>query len=271
MSTTEPASGSKPYKGQYDVARLPPKMIRGKLVPDSFELDGLTYRLEKHLKADFFAATGRYVDSNGRRVCLKHFHTESFWFIPLGWAGRYMCNREIGFYRHLADVEGVPGLVGKLGKSGMVHEWVEGCDLLDVPRVEIPDGGRRAAVSDDFFDRLQELTLQLHEHGVAYVDLNKPDNVLAGDDGRPHLVDFQISLRRPRQKWRIFGRWLFKVMCREDLYHVRKLKRKFRRDLMTSREIEQSYQRSFLLSIHRKFAPTFQRLRRWVLTKLGAR
>jgi serine/threonine protein kinase len=259
------------HKGQYDVARLPPKMIRGRLAPDSFELDGHAYRLEKHLKADFFAATGRYADESGRRVCLKHFHTESFWLIPLGWAGRYMCNREIGFYRHLEDVQGVPALVGKLGTSGMVHEWIEGCDLLDVRREEQAEGGSRAAVSDTFFDELEALALELHSRGVAYVDLNKPDNVLVGDDGRPYLVDFQISFRQPRQRWRLFGRWLFKVLTREDLYHVRKLKRKFRRDLMSPEEIERSYQRSFILSAHRRIAPTFQRVRRWVLRKLGAR
>ncbi len=271
--TTVKSSKSSARKGQYDVARLPPKMIRGNLAPDSFQLDGVNYRLERHLKADFFAATGRYCDQNGRRVCLKHFHTESFWLVPLGWAGRYMCNREIRFYRHLADVRGIPGLVGKLGSSGMVHEWIEGCDLLDVARPNGEDDGdsQRSGVRDDFFDNLEALTHELHARDVAYVDLNKPDNVLVGDDGRPYLVDFQISYRRPRQKWRILGQWLFRVLAREDMYHVRKLKRKFRRDLMSPEEIERSYQRSLILSLHRKIAPTFQRVRRWILTRLGAR
>lgn len=248
-------------KGQYDVARIPPKMLRGKLAPSEFELDGVHYTLEKHLKADFFASTGRYMGSNGQRVCYKHFHTERYLLIPLGWAGRYMCRREIRFYRLLADVPGVPALVGRHGESTLVHAWVEGADLLD----------RRDQVPDDFFDQLEKLTEELHARGVAYVDMNKPDNVLAGDDGRPHLVDFQISFRQPRQKWRLFGRWLFRVLCREDRYHVRKLKRKMRRDLTSPEELAASYRRSRLLSIHRLFAHPFQRLRRWLLTKLGAR
>ena len=270
MSDTNDRSSAAPPKGQYDVARIPPRSLRGRLCPDTFTLDGAVYTLEKHLKHDFFASTARYRGDHGRRVCLKHFHTESCLLIPLGWAGRYMCNREIGFYRHLADVEGVPALVGKLGESGMVHEWIEGCDLLDYAqdaRMGRPE--RRGA--DDFFDRLDQLALTLHQRDVAYVDLNKPDNVLVGDDGRPYLVDFQISYRRPRRRWNLLGRWLFGVLCREDLYHVRKLKRKFRRDLMTDHELRRSYQRSFLLSFHRQFAHPFQRVRRWVLTKLGAR
>ena len=252
---------SEKMKGQYEVARIPPRMLRGKLVPERFELAGVEYALEKHLKADFFAATGRYVDAAGRRVCLKHFHTESWLGLPLGWAGRYMCRREMGFYRHLAGVEGVPGLVGQVGASGMVHEWVEGCDLLDCAE----------PVPDDFFERLEQLVGRLHERGVAYVDLNKPDNVLVGENGRPHLVDFQISYRFPAARWRLFGRSLFRQLAHEDLYHIRKLKRKFRRDLMTAEEIEQSYERSWVLGVHRKFAHPFQQVRRWVLTRLGAR
>jgi len=359
-------------KGQYEVARIPPKMLRGGLVPERFELDGVEYRLEKHLKADFFAATGRYVSAAGRRVCLKHFHTESWLGVPLGWAGRYMCRREMSFYRHLAGVAGVPELVGQVGESGMVHEWVEGCDLLDygqgtaelkiknaklkindekqrrseettpspyppprgrgeeeakataaqsegsatgapspgpdpstkaqgnrppspsrergeeaeeatAPSPYPPPRGRgeeeekeeetatTARVPDDFFERLEELVERLHERGVAYVDLNKPDNVLVGEDGRPHLVDFQISYRCPAARWRVFARAFFRQLATEDLYHVRKLKRKFRRDLMTAAEIERSYERSWVLGIHRKFAHPFQQVRRWVLTRLGAR
>ena len=284
---------AKPPKGQYDVARIPPRMLRGKLAPDSFELDGVTWTRQKHLKADFFAATGCYVAPDGRRVCLKHFHTEPYCLIPLGWAGRYMCRREMRFYRHLAGLEGLPGLVGQVGPSAFAHEWIEGHDLLegglaphrsageggvpvplndDIERQEgqAPFAAQKEPVPDDFFERLARLVLELHARGVAYVDLNKPDNVLVGDDGRPYLVDFQISYLRPG-RWNLVGRWLFRALCREDLYHVRKLKRKVRRDLMSPEELRESYRRSFLLSVHRRIAHPFQRLRRWALARLGAR
>ena len=126
-----PSAG--PTKGQYEVARIPPRMLRGQLVPDEFDLDGVSWRLERHLKADFFAATGRYLADDGRRACLKHFHTEPYLGVPLGWAGRYMCRREMRFYRHLEGVEGVPALIGQRGSSGLVHEWIDGADLLDRP------------------------------------------------------------------------------------------------------------------------------------------
>jgi len=262
MTDVNHESRTSAAKGQYDVARLPPRMLRGRLCPESFDLGGLTWRLEKDLKADFFASTGRYVApaGDGRRACLKHYHTEPFMGILLGWAGRLMCRREVGFYRLLAGVPGVPRLLGRRGPSGFVHEWIDGADLLD----------RRDRVPDDFFDRLDRLVRDLHARGVAYVDMNKPDNVLVGDDGRPYLVDFQISLRRPA-RWNLAGLWLFGVLCREDLYHVRKLKRKFRRDLMSDEELAASYERSALLSVHRVFAHPFQKLRRWALDRLGAR
>lgn len=254
----------KPARGQYDVARIPPRMLRGRLCPESFTLGGEVWTLEKDLKADFFASTGRYRAPDGRRACLKHYHTEPCLGIPLAWAGRVMCDREMAFYRRLAGVPGIPRLYGRRGRTGLIHEWIDGADLLDFK-------DRTAEIPDDFFNRLERLVADLHGRGVAYVDMNKPDNVLLGDDGRPYLVDFQISYRRPEGLLGGFGRWLFRVLIREDDYHVRKLKRKFRRDLMTEDEYRRSFQRSDILNLHRKIAHPFQRLRRWILKRLGAR
>lgn len=57
MGQSDKKRGRTLVKGQYDVARIPPRMLRGDLTPHEFQLGGVTYRLEKHLKADFFAAT----------------------------------------------------------------------------------------------------------------------------------------------------------------------------------------------------------------------
>ena len=41
--------------------------------------------------------------------------------------------------------------------------------------------------------QLHDLLREIHRRNVAYVDTNKPENILLGDDGRPYLIDFQIS------------------------------------------------------------------------------
>ncbi|HUU91883.1 MAG TPA: hypothetical protein VM238_11830, partial [Phycisphaerae bacterium] len=91
--------------------RVPKRILRGRMPRDAFDLGGRTYRLEKTLKQDFFAATGRYVSDGGRRVCLKHYHTEPFLGWPLEWAGRLMADREVRHYRLLQDTGGVPRLL----------------------------------------------------------------------------------------------------------------------------------------------------------------
>ncbi len=243
--------------------RVPKRILRGKMPRDQFALEGHVYRLEKTLKQDFFAATGRYRRDDGLVVCMKHYHTEPWLGLDLQWAGRLMADREVRHYRLLQDLPNVPRLVGRLGKSAFLHTWVEGHDLLD----------HAGPLPDDFFDRLEALLKEVHARGLAYVDMNKPDNVLVDETGRPVLIDFQISWA-PERHWGPVGwlaRKLLAVLQREDRYHVRKLKRRYRRDLMTPKEIEASYERTWILNLHRVVGAPLRDLRRKFLEWVGAR
>jgi RIO-like serine/threonine protein kinase len=154
------------------------------------------------------------------------------------WMGKYLCRREMRFYRKLADVPNVPGLVGTVGQTGFVHEYVQGRPLAAGKTV--PDG---------FFALCQQLLAELHRRGIAYVDTNKPENILLGDDGRPHLIDFQIS-------WD--SRFFLRRMQREDVYHILKHKKKLRRDELTPEELERVLRKSFFIRLHRiVFKPYF--------------
>ena len=243
--------------------RVPKRILRGRMPRESFNLGRRTYRLEKTLKQDFFAATGRYVSDDGRRVCLKHYHTEPFLGCPLEWAGRLMADREVRHYQLLHDTGGVPHLVGRIGRSAFVHEWVEGNDLLDC--TDPPP--------DDFFDQLEGLVESLHSRGLAYVDMNKPDNVIVADDGRPVLIDFQISWAPRPSPWPLGAvkRRLLAMLQEADRYHVRKLKRLYRGDLMTPEERAAGKQPPWFLRLHRVFGAPLRDLRRKFLEWVGAR
>jgi hypothetical protein len=243
--------------------RVPKRILRGAMPRPSFTLGGRTYRLEKTLKQDFFAATGRYVGAGGERVVLKHYHTEPWLGCPLAWAGRLMADREIRHYRLLQDTGGVPRLLGRVGRTALVHVWVEGCDLLD----------RREPVPDDFFDRLEALVAAMHRRYMAYVDMNKPDNVLAADDGRPVLIDFQISWapRLGRGPLRGLKRRLLALLQEADRYHVRKLKRRFRPDLMSEAERAAAREPPWFLRMHRLVGAPLRDLRRRFLEWVGSR
>ena len=243
--------------------RVPKRILRGKWARASFTLAGRTYTLEKVLKHDFFAVTARFRGPDGEAVCLKHYHTEPWLGMDLEWAGRLMADREVRHYRLLQDLENVPRLLGRVGKSAFAHSWVEGNDLLD----------QKDRLPDDFFDRLEALVAAVHAQGMAYIDMNKPDNVLVGSDGRPVLIDFQISWA-PRPSWGPLGRLkrrLLAMFQEADRYHVRKLKRLYRPDLMSPEERTAGKQCPWFLNLHRIIGAPLRDLRRKFLEWVGAR
>ena len=226
-------------------------------LPREFVIDGTTYRLARTVKHDFFAATAFYADDAGRTVVLKVSRATDFAGVPLAWLGRWLCHREMRFYDRLADIPNVPRVLGTVGSTGFVHEFVRGRPLeRDLP---VPDG---------FFAELQKLLAELHRRGIAYVDTNKPQNILLGDDGRPHLIDFQISYDlRDLGNWAA-NRWWLRRLQNEDLYHVLKHKRRMRPDEMTEEETARATRKSALIRFHRFVTKPYFLLRRRTFKRL---
>lgn len=226
-------------------------------LPETIAVSGVEYRLVRSVKHDFFAATGFYDNAAGRRVVLKVGRTQDFAGVPMLWAGQRSCSRELRFHRKLRDVEQVPRVLGTLGKTGFVMEYVAGHRLCDVPRV--PNG---------FFCELQELMERLHERGIAYVDANKTQNVLVSTDGRPHLIDFQISwdLETLGRGW--LGRKILAHLQSEDGYHILKHKSRLRPDELTPDERGRTERKSLLLRTHRFLLKPYFGIRRHTFRRL---
>ena len=226
-------------------------------LPRTFTLDGRIYSLRRTMKHDFFAATALYSDDAGREVVLKVSRTTDFAGVPLLWVGRWLCRREMHFYEKLADLPNVPKVLGTVGPTGFVHEYVPGRPLeKDRP------------VPERFFDDLLELLAELHRRGIAYVDTNKPQNILVGDDGRPHLIDFQISYDVARAGRLVPRRWLLRRLQQEDVYHVLKHKRRMQPNAMTRDERERSTRQSGLIRFHRAVTRPYFLLRRSTFKRL---
>ncbi len=224
-------------------------------LPQRFCLDGMEYSLVRTFKHDFFAASGLYQGPD-RMVVLKMGRAADFLGLPAAWIGRWLIAREVRFYSLLQDLPGVPKLLGRLGPLGFVHEFVPGHNLH---RYEI--------VNDDFFPGLTRLLAALHQRGIAYVDLEKSENIIVGDDGRPYLIDFQISWRWPWQRGRDSwpARWLFRRFAHADRYHLAKHTRRCRPDQMRQDQLEQSRRISPLIFLHRTLFRPLTLLRRRVL------
>ncbi|MCO6438240.1 MAG: hypothetical protein J5J06_14190 [Phycisphaerae bacterium] len=230
-------------------------------MPPTISADGKTYRLRQVFKHDFFAATAMYEGDTGK-VVLKINRRARFFGFPLRWVGRWLANREAGALGKLHRVDGVPRLVDHYERTGLVREYIAGHALR-----------KGEHVADDFHARLREIVGEVHRRGMAYVDLEKCENVLVGDDGRPYLIDFQIAWHWPRrwggELWPITS--LRRFFQHGDLYHLRKLQRRTRPDQLSAEELADSYRRPWYVRLHRALTWPFTWLRRTILERVDPR
>jgi serine/threonine protein kinase len=161
------------------------------------------------------------------------------------------------FYRALSDLPNVPPLIGKVGETGFAHAFAPGTPL-----------SKDRPIPDSFFNELHQLMEELHRRNIAYVDTNKPQNILHGEDDHPHLIDFQISYDLVDLWNTPINRWILRRMQREDFYHLLKHKKSLRPDLMSPEEIAQSEKRSWIIKVHRAIATPFRKIRRRTLKRL---
>jgi len=227
-------------------------------LPKTAFIAGRQWMRVRTFKHDFFAATGLYEATDSitdsvnapRRIVLKINRIQSFLGFPLGWIGRYLKQREYRLLQRLQSLDQIPQLLGEYGRNGFAYRYIEGRSLDEKP--DLPDS---------FFDALKHLLEQIHRRGVCYLDFNKRGNILIGNDGRPYLIDFQISLMLQRRGFQ----WLCRRLQQEDHYHLLKHKRRLRPDLMTDSEKALSRRQSTAIRVHRFLTVPLRTLRRRLL------
>ena len=220
-------------------------------LPQQINCEGKQWLLETVFKHDFFACTGRYLcEQTQERIVLKISRLQSFFGIPCAWFGRFLRKREVRILKQLEDIDQFPKIIKPYGRNGVIYHYIEGKTLDEKP-----------SVPDDFFDQLRALLKTIHRRNICYMDLNKRGNILVGQDSRPYVIDFQISLFLPA-KW---CNWLRNAFQKEDLYHLLKHKRKLRPDLLTEQEHTHVKKPSFLIRLHRIIVRPFQKARRSIL------
>ncbi len=242
-------------------ARRMPDSLRAlgrRSLPERVRLPDGEYGLIRVFKHDFFAATGLY-DGPGGPVVVKFGRRGDFLGLPTGWIGTLLTRHEAGHYRRLAGIPGIPAFRGNPTKDAFAHTYVAGHAL-----------GRGERVNDRFFDELAGTLSRLHQLATAYVDLEKPENVLVGDDGRPYLIDFQIAWYWPRRLggdlWPLS--WIRGRLQAADHYHLLKLRRRCRPDQLSELDLARLARKPWLVRLHRKLIHPFQRLRRTTLSRL---
>ena len=253
--------GDDVHLAQRQPGKRPPaysmRALGKKNLPETLQVDGVTWRHVRTHKHDFWAVTGFYENDRGARGVLKMSRTEPFAGLSLAFIGRWLCRREVRFYRRLADLPNVPAVLGTVGTTGFLHAYVPGEPL-----------SKERPVPDGFFEKLLTLIRELHRRDIAYVDANKPQNILLGDDGLPHLIDFQISWDLLEWGTNPLNRWWLRRLMRADVYHVLKHKKRLRPDELTDEQRKTVERRSTMIRIHRIVTMPYKRIRRTTFKRL---
>ncbi|MGE3805538.1 MAG: hypothetical protein AB7K24_12755 [Gemmataceae bacterium] len=231
----------------------------GKLEPPAeVQIDGSTFRLERVMKHDSWAATALYESDTGEQVACKFQRQQGIGLLPMRWLGRALARHESGVYQRLEGLEGVPRLRGPVLVDGKPVDHVVAHDF--VPGHPLKHG---EPLPDGFFTELLWLIGEMHQRNVAYVDLHKRENILVGDDGRPYLFDFQISYRLPDNEvlaWLLFP--ILRLLQNSDSYHLQKHVIRCRPH---GGEGEIARVRPWWISAYRLIAVPFRTMRRRVL------
>lgn len=225
--------------------------------PPSVLLEGEEYALEQVFTHNFFAAVALYARGEQRIVCKFH-RTAGFFGIPLGWLGRLAARYECAVLERARGVRGVPALLGRPLPTVVARRFVPGRPLE-----------RGSRVSDEFFSEFLDLLRSLHQRDLAYVDLEKAPNILLGDDGHPHLIDFQTAFYIPPKFLgrTALARLLRRHFQRADLYHAMKHWRRCRPDQLTEEQIAASYRKPWTVRVGNVLHAPFKTLRRWILAR----
>lgn len=236
-------------------------------VPSQIRCLGGLYDLEGVFKHDFLAATALYKGAitqpglPSRLVC-KIGRQMHFCLIPLGWLGRLVTHVEVRSLRRCEGIREVPTVLARPRPNVYVYEYIDGTSL-----------GDRPALRADFFDHLLAAVRQIHARNVVHFDLHKPGNILVDRDGRPHIIDFQLSMHIGERALfsRRFSRRLRLWLQSYDIYHVCKHKRRLQPHLLTETEEQLSRNHSLPLRMHRAIAKPYKRIRRACLRYLHAK
>ncbi|MEM9056058.1 MAG: serine/threonine protein kinase [Pseudomonadota bacterium] len=166
-------------------------------------------------KRDLFGQVELHKDPAGQRFIRRSLDGVRWWVRPVA---RWLAGREA---RALAALNGLGGTPRMLGWNGrhLDRSWIEGQPMQQA-----------RPTSAAYFASAAALLRQMHRAGVAHNDLAKEPNWLVTPAGGAAVIDFQLAACLP-------GRGaLFRTLAREDLRHLLKHKRTYRRDFLTARE-----------------------------------
>lgn len=172
------------------------------------------FETEQVLKRDVFGQIekGHWVDDGSKVPAIRRLYTKNVVTRPLA---KLLAHNEKTALEKLAPLAESTGQVPRLlGKTRDYH--IRGFIEAEVlSKIQEP-------LTEEFYGDAKELLRVMRRYGVCHNDLAKQANWLRDASTKlPVLVDFQLALcsNNKKRKW-------FLTLCREDLRHLLKLKRR---------------------------------------------
>ena len=235
--------------------------------PQRIQLDGQTWQRVDIYNHDSWPDTAIYRYGDERIVC-KFNRRQWFFFIPLGWIGRWLARREARLLNRLAHVGNLPRVLGPVKVDGIEQRNAVARSFIAGHPLQWGE-----KLDDQFFPRINEMIAGMKNATDASVDRQKPENLIVGDDGQPYLIDFQVSYCQPDGWWwRLFRpRWFLRILQQCDRYHIQKHIIRSRPEVTADDERELDGLRPWPIRFARFFGNKFRWCRRKLLVLIGVR
>lgn len=154
-----------------------------------------------HVLAEGYQGKTLLYDTDNGSIVIKIPHGKGL----IKYIHTLMLRHEHRVYQQLMEFEGVPECYGLIDNKYLALERVNGQPIRQ----------RRPVNDEIFFTRLFKLVEQLHQRGVAHMDLKKKDNLLVSTDDTPFIIDFGTAVIL-KKGFHPINTYLFKLARRFD-------------------------------------------------------
>ena len=201
---------------------------------DSLKISDLPHQnLGVLRKASSTRPTLWLVKESGVRAVVKDYSSNRFLYRNT--IGRFLLWRERKAYRRLKGLRGVPTCYQLIDGLALVIEEISGRDIEGLEN--------EGALSEEFFNQLQELLKNVHGRGLAHCDLKRAPNILLGHDERPYIVDWSASISEREFRFFPFN-LIYQRFLQDDLNAITKMKLRHCPQSVSPTEARRYFQRS---------------------------
>jgi len=193
------------------------------------------------LAAGYQGKTLRY-QNDDLNIVIKTPHGHGF----VKYLHTRMLRHEAQAYQQLQQFKDIPDCYGLIDNQYLALEFIEGDPIRN----------KRPIDEEKYFKKLFIMIEQMHEQGVAHMDLKKKDNLMVTHHDEPCIIDFGAAVIR-KKGFHPINHFLYRLAIRFD-YNAW-VKHKYHNNMHNIEAADKIYyQRTFIEKIAKTIKRTFR-------------